>query len=72
MEFNKTYPDELENKFRMKIFSEYVQNIVKHNDKFRQGLVSYSLKTNEFSDMPHQDFVTTMNGYNQTTALVIL
>ncbi|KAM3960044.1 fibroinase [Aphomia sociella] len=66
MEHGKRYDSEVEDKFRMKIYAENKHRIAKHNQRYEQGLVSYSLKQNKYGDMLHHEFVHTMNGFNKT------
>ncbi|CAB0032288.1 unnamed protein product [Trichogramma brassicae] len=65
-EHRKGYGSDIEEKFRMKIFMENKHKIAKHNAKYEQGLVSYKLKLNKYSDMLHHEFVNTLNGFNKT------
>ncbi|CAH2046658.1 unnamed protein product, partial [Iphiclides podalirius] len=66
MEHKKEYRSEIEDRFRMKIYAENKHKIAKHNQRFAQGLVTYRLKLNKYSDMLHIEFVHTMNGFNRT------
>lgn len=67
MEHNKTYESELEDKFRLKIYAENKHKIAKHNQRFKQGLVSFRLKQNKYGDLLHHEFVHIMNGFNRTS-----
>lgn len=67
LEHGKVYDNEMEDKFRMKIYAENKHVIAKHNQRYQQGLVSYSLKQNKYGDMLHHEFVQAMNGFNKTT-----
>ncbi|KRT79326.1 Peptidase [Oryctes borbonicus] len=46
----------------MRIYMENIRMIAKHNRRYQQGLVSYSLKENQFADLLHYEFVEIMNG----------
>lgn len=61
--YNKTYADKSEDNYRFKLFLENKHKIAKHNKRFADGLHSYTLGLNKYSDMSHQEFVRTMNGY---------
>lgn len=66
LEHRKNYGNEVEERFRMKIFNENRHKIAKHNQLFAQGKVSYKLGLNKYADMLHHEFKETMNGYNYT------
>nr|ASL04981.1 cathepsin l [Nilaparvata lugens] len=68
LEHKKSYGNDLEEKFRMKIFMDNRNKIAKHNAKYEKGLASFKLKINHFGDMLHHEFVSTMNGFNYTQA----
>ncbi|XP_058793221.1 cathepsin L-like [Phymastichus coffea] len=65
-EHGKSYTNEIEEKSRLKIFMEHKQKIAEHNAMFEQGLVTYKLGLNKYSDMIHHEFVRTMNGFNKS------
>uniref|UniRef100_A0A0A9ZFK1 Cathepsin L n=3 Tax=Lygus hesperus TaxID=30085 RepID=A0A0A9ZFK1_LYGHE len=68
----KTYPTEIEERFRMKIFMENKRKIAKHNSRFERGLVKYKMGLNHLSDMLPHEFVK-YNGFkrsNSTTRLL--
>lgn len=67
MVHNKKYASDIEERFRMKIFMENSHVVAKHNKLFAQGLVSFKLKVNKYSDMLHHEFVKVFNGYNRST-----
>lgn len=66
LEHDKAYDSDVEDKFRMKMYAENKLRIAKHNQRFQQGHVSYTLKPNKYADMLHHEFVHTMNGFNKT------
>lgn len=61
--YNKTYADSSEDNYRFKVFLNNKHLIAKHNQRQANGLHSYTLALNKYSDMTHQEFVRTMNGY---------
>lgn len=66
LEHKKVYDNEIEEKFRMKIFAENKHKVAKHNQRYQRGEVSFKLSTNKYADMLHHEFVHTMNGFNRT------
>ncbi|EEZ97696.1 cathepsin L precursor [Tribolium castaneum] len=62
----KQYESETEERFRMKIFMENAHKVAKHNKLYAQGLVSFKLGVNKYSDMLNHEFVHTLNGYNRS------
>jgi len=66
LEFKKHYHDDVEERFRFKIFNENRHKIAKHNQLYSTGKVSYKLGLNKYADMLHHEFRETMNGYNFT------
>ncbi|MCQ9140770.1 hypothetical protein MZE11_19590, partial [Bacillus amyloliquefaciens] len=66
LEHKKQYDNEVEERFRMKIFAENKHKVAKHNQQYERGLVTYRLSTNKYSDMLHHEFTNTMNGFNRT------
>lgn len=66
LEHKKVYENEVEERFRMKIFAENKHKVAKHNQRYERGEVSFKLSTNKYADMLHHEFVQTMNGFNKT------
>lgn len=66
LEHRKHYNDEVEERFRLKIFNENKHKIAKHNQLFAAGKKSYKVALNKYADMLHSEFKETMNGYNHT------
>jgi cathepsin L len=62
----KQYDNETEERFRMKIFMENSHKVAKHNKLYEQGLVTYKLGLNKYSDLLHHEFVSILNGFNKT------
>ncbi|XP_003402217.1 cathepsin L [Bombus terrestris] len=66
MEHNKVYKNDVEERFRMKIFMDNKHKIAKHNGNYEMKKVSYKLKMNKYGDMLHHEFVNTLNGFNKS------
>lgn len=64
--YKKKYERLGEGKFRLKIFSENLKKISKHNAKYERGEVSFKLGMNQFGDMMMAEFSDTVLGYNHT------
>ncbi|XP_044740641.1 procathepsin L isoform X1 [Chrysoperla carnea] len=71
MTHRKQYESEIEDKFRMKIFMENKNKIAKHNKQYELGLVSYKLALNQYGDMLHHEFISTLNGFNKSTSRLL-
>ncbi|CAG5125782.1 unnamed protein product [Candidula unifasciata] len=65
---NKTYAGD-EDSVRRLIWQSNLQKIEQHNELYAQGLSSYYMGENEFSDMTHQEFVAVMNGFKANKKL---
>ena len=64
--YGKTYSnDPVEEKFRMKIYSQNKAIIARHNRLAHMGHHSYFLKMNQFGDLLHTDLFATMNGFRR-------
>lgn len=44
----------------MRIFLKNRDKVWKHNQQFNEGIVSYSMSLNNYSDMDHSDFASSM------------
>lgn len=55
--YNKRYEDLAEEKVRFATFVDNQKKIFKHNRLYSLGRVTYKLKSNEFADLTHQEFV---------------
>jgi cathepsin L len=69
----KSYDNEIEERFRMKIYLENRHRIAKHN---KDGGASYKLAVNKYADMLPHEFRTRMNGFrsdlrNQSSHLLM-
>lgn len=54
LDFNRTYSDE-EDRKRLKLFEETLQQIEQHNEKFLKGLVEVEAGLNEYSDWTFEE-----------------
>lgn len=61
--YNKTFEDKSEDNYRFKVFLENKMKVIKHNRRQANGLHSYTLGLNKYSDLTHEEFVKLMNGY---------
>ncbi|KAG4066537.1 hypothetical protein HA402_007173 [Bradysia odoriphaga] len=68
LEHSKKYDDPVEERFRQKIFLESKRKIAQHNQLYEMGKVTYKLGLNKYADLLHQEFVSTMNGFNRSTS----
>lgn len=66
MEHTKTYSSVTEESFRFKIFTDRLQTVTKHNQRYELGLESFELGINQFSDMLTNEINQQMNGLNHT------
>ncbi|CAF2058406.1 unnamed protein product [Rotaria magnacalcarata] len=57
---NKHYTNVREEQYRLRVFKRNIAMIDQHNLEADMGLHSYRLKTNQFADMTHEEFVQTM------------
>nr|KAG5707245.1 hypothetical protein BaRGS_000019 [Batillaria attramentaria] len=60
---NKVYRDASEERYRRGIWQYHLDVIQKHNLEADRGVHTYYLGTNEFADMPNEEFRRKMNGY---------
>lgn len=58
--FSKTYKNRTEENRHMRIFLKHKAEIEKNNQMYNDGLVSYTMSLNSFSDVEHSDFVAVM------------
>lgn len=62
----KQYSNEIEERYRQKIFLANKKKVNKHNGRFERGLVSFKLKLNHMADMLAHEFAATYNGFNKS------
>jgi len=63
----KKYQNEHEEKLRFEIFRDNKHKIAKHNQRYLNGEVSYSVDVNKYADLLPREFAERMNGFNKTT-----
>lgn len=56
VKYNKVYINSIEQTLRKTIFDNNLQKIEEHNKKFEQGLVTYKLGVNNFTDLTEEEF----------------
>ncbi|RZB40635.1 Inhibitor I29 domain containing protein [Asbolus verrucosus] len=62
--YEKYYADPEEDNFRKQIFIESLQKVEAHNEKYNQGLVTYTLGINQFSDLTKEE-MSKYHGYRR-------
>lgn len=67
--YSKKYKNLAEDRHHMKTYLSHKQEIDKHNQLYSKGLVSFSMSLNEYTDIPHDEFVTRLNGYKYSRHL---
>lgn len=67
MQHSKRYSNFFEDRRRMNNFLENRFEMARHNALFEQGKVTYRMGLNEYSDLSHDEFVSTMNGLRPST-----
>nr|BAC65418.1 cathepsin L [Pandalus borealis] len=66
----KVYTHGKEDLYRRSIFENNQKVVEEHNERFRQGLVTFDLKMNRFGDMTTEEFVSQMTGLNKVERTV--
>ncbi|CAH2085098.1 unnamed protein product [Euphydryas editha] len=66
LEHDKSYESAEEERNRMMMFLVNKYRVYKHNQLFERGQVTFRLGLNKYSDMSHEEFVRTMNGFKNT------
>lgn len=64
---SKKYRSEHEESLRFEIFRDNKHKIAKHNQRFLNGEVSYSVDVNKYADLLPREFAEKMNGFNRST-----
>lgn len=70
LQHGKTYKDQTEEKFRLKIYNENKHKIAVHNQLFHQGLVKFNMAMNQYGDLLHHEFAALMNGFKKSNKTV--
>ncbi|XP_055296471.1 procathepsin L-like [Sitodiplosis mosellana] len=58
--FGKKYKNQADERHHMRIFLKHKDEVEKHNQMFNDGLVSYTMSLNSYSDVEHSDFAASM------------
>lgn len=66
LEHNKYYKNDVEEKFRMKIYMDNKHKIALHNGLYEQKRVPFKLRMNKYGDMLHHEFIDALNGFNKS------
>jgi hypothetical protein len=61
VKYGKTYTNKVEEVKRFNIFKDNLRIIEVNNAKFEQGLVSYQLGVNQYTDWTHEEFLDYFN-----------
>jgi len=69
---SKSYASLTEENDRREIWKEEMEMVDKHNMEAEEGLHTYTLGENEFSDLTFQEFLRTMTGYNESLDFDVL
>ncbi|KAF5298909.1 hypothetical protein FQR65_LT09561 [Abscondita terminalis] len=59
LKYQKNYTNEMEESFRFKIFNDNLFKISDHNERFEEGLVTYSLRISMWSDLLEYEYIET-------------
>jgi len=59
----KTYHSAREERYRRGVWEKHLQVISEHNREADEGKHTYWLGSNEYADMPNEEFVRVMNGF---------
>lgn len=59
---SKSYENSTEEDFRQSVFEENQKLIEKHNDRYKNGEVSFKMAINQFGDLTHEEFDLMANG----------
>ncbi|PSN31910.1 hypothetical protein C0J52_23565 [Blattella germanica] len=65
MVFGKVYNNHEEEQFRLQVFNKNKQKVEKHNAEYDQGVHTFKMGINYFSDMELHEFSRIMNGFIQ-------
>ncbi|KAF2885194.1 hypothetical protein ILUMI_20979 [Ignelater luminosus] len=72
LDHGKVYASNLEEVERSKVFTQNLQRIKEHNEKFEKGLVSYKMGVTKFADLTVEEFRKQhLNGLTETKPLPI-
>lgn len=68
--YGKVYQNETEDNERMQIFLKNKRKVEEHNEKHSQGLVSFKMGVNKFSDLTSEEFNAQMKGLRRPSDLL--
>jgi len=68
----KSYASLTEENHRREVWKEEMEMVDSHNREAEEGLHTYTLGENEFSDLTFQEFLHTMTGYNESLDFDVL
>lgn len=69
MKYGKNYRIETEEKTRMEIFLNNKHEVEKHNKKHANGLVTFKMGLNKYSDLTPEEFSAQMKGFRPPSLL---
>lgn len=59
----KQYATHAEENHRFRIFVDHKHKIAEHNRQYENGMVSFQMGLNRYSDMSQDEFRSRLNGY---------
>ncbi|XP_055296468.1 procathepsin L-like [Sitodiplosis mosellana] len=68
---SKSYANDEEHDLRMNIFLQHRKKIAEHNKRFDEGLVTYEMGLNGFSDMTFEEFSGIYLGYKSAANIIL-
>ena len=69
LSFSKEYATEAEESKRFDIWAANLDMVETHNQEATEGVHSYTMAVNQFSDLTYEEFEKTMLGYQDDEAL---
>jgi len=69
---SKKYASMAEENHRREVWKEEMEMVDSHNKEAEEGLHTYTMGENEFSDLTLQEFLDTMTGYNESLDFDVL
>ncbi|XP_055296470.1 procathepsin L-like isoform X2 [Sitodiplosis mosellana] len=60
--YSKKYQNQADDRLHMGIFLQNKNEVMRHNQLFNEGIVSFTMSLNAYSDLSHTEFVSQMNG----------
>ncbi|CAG9857256.1 unnamed protein product [Phyllotreta striolata] len=56
LDYNKTYNDDMDEFSRYKVFRKNMARVEEHNERYKQGLVTWTIGINKFSDLTEEEY----------------